>query len=879
MLANGTPLVVLTGSGAATDLAARAARLGLSLRRALPEPAMALAMGRGDPSAEMLIGEVVSRAEQLLGLAKQKEAAGGARAIRIDQTLAGLLDARFAISGDAESLELVSERAEVDPVRKLLGRPAPFLGRDRELAFLTGVLDECLTEPVASAVVVTAPAGWGKSRLAQEFVRSIEGRDVAVWRAGADPLARGSSFAMLAALLRGLFGLVEGEPAEVRRQKIEARVRRLLPESEVGFVVEFLGEIVGVTIPDEARTASRSGREDLALTGEQMRSAWESLVAAECSARPLLVVLEDLHFGDLPTVRFIDAALRSQRERPFMVLALARPEVHEQFPELWSERRVQHLRLPELTPRAARRLVLEVLGESASEATADALAKRAGGNTFYLEELIRAVAENRGGALPDTVLAMAQARLEQLEPDARRILRAASIFGEAFWSSGVAVLIGADQDETAVMLDELVRREFVVKVPASRLQGQEEFAFRHALVREAAYGMLTERDQQQGHKLASAWLEAAGERDASVMAEHLERGGEPAGAVVWYLWAAEQALEGNDYFTVIERAKRGIACGATGATLGELLLLEAEAIGWGAESRRHADLALDALALLPAGTSAHARAAAELAVASARLGDLDALRRAASSLEEAGVASMRALGVAHAVAIARTAIELYVVGRPDWADPLVATVEQSTPGFDEDRPILETIRSWLAAARALFAGQPELYAERGDELVASLERHGQLRSAVLAEVELVTACAAVGADERAVLAAKRAIERAESTNLSSYAERARALLALPLARRGDLAGAEGVARAARDAAAAASDRVTEARARASLAAVRWLGGDITGAELEAREVLSNEAFPAGVRADASAILARAPERIACPGLRAAFRSESSDSSS
>jgi hypothetical protein len=486
MLANGSPLVVLTGSGAATDLAARAARLGLSLRRSLPESAMALAMGRGDPSAETVIGDVVSRAEQLLGIAKQRDAAGGARAIRIDQTLAGLLDARFAISGDADSLELTAERSEVEPVRKLLGRPAPFVGRDRELAFLNGVLDECLTEPVASAVVVTAPAGWGKSRLAHEFVRSLEGRDIAVWRAGADPLARGSSFGMLAALLRGLFGLVEGEPAEVRRRKIEARVARLMPPGEVGFVVEFLGEIVGVTIPDEARTASRSGREDLALIGEQMRSAWESLVAAECAVRPLLIVLEDLHFGDLPTVRFMDAVLRSQREKPLMLLALARPEVNEQFPELWNERRVQHLRLPELTPRAARRLVLDVLGDATSEATADELARRAGGNTFYLEELIRAVAENRGGALPDTVLAMAQARLEQLEPEARRILRAASIFGEAFWSSGVAVLTGADQDETATTLAELVRREFVAEVPTSRFRDQQEFVFRHALVREAA---------------------------------------------------------------------------------------------------------------------------------------------------------------------------------------------------------------------------------------------------------------------------------------------------------------------------------------------------------------------------------------------------------
>ncbi len=160
--------------------------------------------------------------------------------------------------------------------------------------------------------------------------------------------------------------------------------------------------------------------------------------------------------------------------------------------------------------------------------------------------------------------------------------------------------------------------------------------------------------------------------------------------------------------------------------------------------------------------------------------------------------------------------------------------------------------------------------------MASLERHGQLRSAVLAEVELVTACAAVGADDRAVLAAKRAIERAESTNLMSYAERARAHFALPLARRGDLAGAEGVARAARDAAVAASDRVTEARARAGLAAVRCLGGDWEGAELEAREVLSNEAFPEGVRADVSAILDRAPRAYRSSRLAGRFRAASPD---
>jgi hypothetical protein len=230
---------------------------------------------------------------------------------------------------------------------------------------------------------------------------------------------------------------------------------------------------------------------------------------------------------------------------------------------------------------------------------------------------------------------------------------------------------------------------------------------------------------------------------------------------------------------VIARAKRGIFCGAAGATRGELVLLEAEATGLASDSRRHAELANEALALLAPGSSAHARAAAELAVASAQLGDLEALERAAGSVQQAAAAT---LGVAHALAITRTALELHAVGRPEWAEPLARVVENCSPAYEEDGPILETIRAWLAASRALFSGRPEVYAGEGAAIVRALERHGQLRSAVLAEVQLAMAYAATGAHERAVEVATRSAERAERMNLGTYAERARAYLALPVAR-------------------------------------------------------------------------------------------------
>ena len=176
---------------------------------------------------------------------------------------------------------------------------------------------------------------------------------------------------------------------------------------------------------------------------EQMRKAWLDFLDAETAAQPVLLVLEDLHWGDFGTVRFVDTALRDRRERPWMVLALARPEVFEVFPRLWAERQnVQEIRLQELGRKAGERLVRQVLGDSVGPETMERLVKQADGNAFYLEELIRAAAEGKDHALPDTVLAMVETRLGRLAVEARRVLRAASVFGEVCWEGGVAVLLG-----------------------------------------------------------------------------------------------------------------------------------------------------------------------------------------------------------------------------------------------------------------------------------------------------------------------------------------------------------------------------------------------------------------------------------------------------
>src|SRR5262249_27194737 len=159
------------------------------------------------------------------------------------------------------------------------------------------------------------------------------------------------------------------------------------------------------------------------VMADQTRRAWEDFVAAECSAHPVLLLLEDLHWGDGATVSYVDSALRNLGERPWMVLALARPEVHELFPRLWAERGVQELRLDGLSRKASERLVREVLGEGVAATEVARVVERAAGNAFFLEELIRAVAHGKGDSVPETVLGIVEQRLTALDPEARRVLR------------------------------------------------------------------------------------------------------------------------------------------------------------------------------------------------------------------------------------------------------------------------------------------------------------------------------------------------------------------------------------------------------------------------------------------------------------------------
>ena len=566
-------IAAIQDSGTPADLTSRAARCALAVKAAAP--AVRSSIGTGRLQAELENGPrgtAIDRALRLL----ERAAPGD---IRLDETAAALLSSGFQVL-EGKPPRLLGEGSAVDRPRTVLGKEIPCVGRDRELGTLMGLWEECIAEPVARTVLVTAPAGAGKSRVRHELLDRIQSRgatfELLIGRG--DALRAGAPFAMLAPALRVAAGLVGGEGPAIAQKRLLAHVGRHVAADKAKRVAAFIGEIADVPFPDDDLPALRSARQDPRLMSDQTLVAWLDYLEAECQAHPVLLVLEDLHWGDAPSVQFIDAALRALREKPLMVLAFARPEVDEKFANLWIERDPQRISLPPLTPRSAQKLVKAALPEMTVD-QATWIVERADGNPFYLEELIRAVAGGAGKqALPETVIGMVQARFDALGADAKRVLRAAAVFGQTFRPAGVRHLLGGDRDcSLDQWLDILVQKEVLFSRQAA---DERELVFRHALVQEAAYDMLTGEDRVLGHRLAGQYFEAAGEREAILLVEHYERGGASTKAAYWCRFAAEQALDANDLREAVARAERGVRLGAAGEVLASTRLAEARARSW-----------------------------------------------------------------------------------------------------------------------------------------------------------------------------------------------------------------------------------------------------------------------------------------------------------
>ncbi|UQA58184.1 serine/threonine-protein kinase [Polyangium aurulentum] len=843
-LADGTVIAVLTSKGNAADLAVRGARVALAVREIVPEARIALVTGRGDAGGRLPVGEVLERAASIL---ERADAPG--RAIYLDEGTRALVELRFDITGDPERPELAGERAIGEEPRTLLGRPSPFVGREREMRYVLDVVDEAFTEPRALALLVTGPAGVGKSRLRQEVVRALRERhpDIAMVLGRGDAIGGGSAFGMVAEALRTTLRMAAGEPPAVQRERLARLVARNVEPAQEAVVTEALAELVGLPLAGDEGARSAAARGGPAEKAERIGAAFIELVHGSARLRPMLLLFEDLQWGDAPSVKILDAALRELARMPLAVLAFARPEVREVFPRLWADRGLESLHLRELPRRAAEALVERALGDSIEPSRRTALVERAGGNAFYLEELVRAVAEGRGDELPDSVIGMVEARLDALDPPARRALRAASIFGQTFWKNGVVALLGGASAGVPEgdFIEELISRELVVRRAERRLAGEEELSFRHALLREGAYATLTERDRALGHKLAAEWLMEAGEQDPAVLAEHLARSSVPSRAAGFFARAAEQALASGDMASALARAERAEACGAEGDALARLLAVQAEALLATTDYPKGLAKAERALELAEPGSEVHCTALATAIWSATAFGSLDAIARLLPVLFSTTPAS----GAATA-AVARA--YSMVVGSSVHAG-LRAGAEAAAARMEEALgPVLESdpaAAAWVELTRGGFARHVEHdpHAALGHHRAAE-ERFaaaGDLLYRAFARVQVGVDLYLLGALDEALVVYEQAIASTSPTSTwGLLASLCKALVHLCDGREEEAAALAGAVRARMvqpDAHVALLGAVVAAAARIAL-------GDFAGAARELGALPAGDTLPLPVGA-------------------------------
>jgi tetratricopeptide (TPR) repeat protein len=683
-LQGGALLILLRGRGEANDRASQAALAALDLCRVEPSLCLTVATGLAETATNFPVGTAIERAASLLG------AAGDAGpGVFLDEVTVGLIGLRFEVVRSGELNELRTARRNLDAARLLMGRPTPYVGRDRELRLLDEVLDECINDGVSRTVLVTGQPGIGKSRLAGEWLaRGGRGGLARSLFARAEPGSAGSALSLVQQLIRDGAGLREADASEISWARLREHLAMAGEQA-----IAFLGEVLGLPEDGESTSILRAARGNPEIMREQVRRALHAWLDAETAARPLVIVLEDLHWGDTPSVAFFTEAVGERPDRPLMVLGLARPEVESQFPE-WSARAALRLRLSGLVTRAAEQLVHSALGKRLADETLSRLVRTADGNPFYLEELIRRVAAGNTD-WPDTVVAMAQSRIEQLGQQAGWVLRAASVFGERCWDLGVTEILGDDIDVRGA-LETLADSELLLRVPEARFAGTREYRFRHALLRDATYQMMTDEDRKVAHRVAGYWLECYDAKDSRTIAGHFEAAGEAEKALSWLAKAAKTAIDAGDTAATIELADRGVRLGASGAERGRFLLFRSYAEGL--RGVPDPEAAREALELLTLGTAPWWLAVAVVIFGATMRG------RPAEALQYVELARDAPFNQDRDIPFGQGWLTLVgglvLLGRGDIADLILERGAVAARSYSEPDPVFE---AFLDAARSALA--------------------------------------------------------------------------------------------------------------------------------------------------------------------------------
>ena len=392
---------------------------------------------------------------------------------------------------------------------------SPLVGRDRPLTALRSALEDAIEARACVLVTVLGPPGVGKSRLVTAFADAV--RDRAEVLVGQTPsYGDGVTFAPLVELLAQAAAL----PSSDGKAIAAALRKRLAAEPDGGAVGDRLAHVLGV---GEA-------------TASDTPWAVRRLLEVLASRRPLVVVVEDVHWAETPMLDLVDAIVE-RFHGPALVLCLARPELLEQRPN-WAagKPRATTSTLPPLASQDARHLAKLLLGQQAPASILDRVCETAEGNPLYLEQLSAMLADqglladgswigshDADVEIPLTLQALLAARFDQLDPATRLLLERTSVEGRRFRISAVVALApGVGTGEVEAALTTLERRGFVQL--EDEATGRWRFA--HALLREAAYRAMSKEQRVDLHARLADWIlaEDTNEPDADESAaRHLER--------------------------------------------------------------------------------------------------------------------------------------------------------------------------------------------------------------------------------------------------------------------------------------------------------------------------------------------------------------------
>ena len=426
--------------------------------------------------------------------------------------------------------------AVVEPLEAPGARPTsdtPLVGRERELALFDQLWERAVDEGRPHLVTIIGPAGMGKTRLAREISSRIESQGSRSLWGRSLPYEEQSAYRAAGQIIRDVAGIFENDPAEEARAKLGASVRNLFPETEATEATRYLSVLLGLGLDKPPGDATH------------LLFAMRMLIEHLAEEQPVLVVFEDVHWADDPLLALIDYLVSHVRDARVVLMALARPEFVETR-QVWGGGMVGQTTLPlEPLRDADATAVVSSLLPTAEPSEVERVVSAAEGNPLFLEELVASVSDRISiEELPSTVRAAIAARVDALPSGMRAALLHASVIGQTFWRD---VLVGTGElEEVEAALDGLEARGLVQRHHQSQVAGDAEYAFKHVLIRDVAYGTLPRATRRRVHGAVAAYLERALAEPtdlAWILAHHFREGGELDAARRYLVVAAEQARD------------------------------------------------------------------------------------------------------------------------------------------------------------------------------------------------------------------------------------------------------------------------------------------------------------------------------------------------